>query len=71
MSKKKTNTKTLDLATLNQQSVAWLINRSPAWLRRNSHRFHRAADGSYNAREVVSVLLEMQREQLADPRFLI
>jgi hypothetical protein len=58
--------KTIDLAALNQQQTAWLLSRSPRWLRDQGHRFKRDARGKYDAREAVATLLKITTPPITD-----
>ncbi len=50
---------TIDLERLTQAQTAWLIGRSPRWLRDNAHQFKRNLDGRYDGREVFGAMAEL------------
>lgn len=51
---------TIDLTRLSQRQVAWLLGKSPAWLRANAHCFPRNRDGTYCGRSVIATLREIE-----------
>lgn len=67
MAGKTTKTKAYDLARLTQAQVAWLTGKSPYWLRMNGQHFARNPDGSYDGREVFSVMAALHGRVVWQP----
>lgn len=60
MAKSKNQT-VIDLKSLSQQQTAWLLGRSPKWLRDNAQLFRRDAKGCYDAAQAVQALLQYEQ----------
>jgi hypothetical protein len=60
----KLNTKVIDLSKLSQSQVAWITGQSPSWLRAHGHLFERDADGKYNARQVLTAMLQLHAKPI-------
>ena len=54
---KKIETTVIDLASLRQDQVAWLIGKSPAWVRARAHIFERDGRGLYNGRQSIEAFI--------------
>ena len=65
--KAKPASKAIDLEQLSQRQASWLISKTAAWLRDNSHLGGRNADGSYHARDLVrAIRSDFEPAQLPD-----
>jgi hypothetical protein len=70
MPKRKANLTVIDLERLTQSQLAWLLNRSPQWLRANANLFHRDAQGRYSGRQAVAALMATRTGYVTPPELL-